>query len=158
MMGPTNTNNKPTRIFSITGKRVLIFLLIVILVVAGASFFNRKLQQKNSYKVPEQNTQQFADHDLANHDYQSYQIRLTGYANDYIAMGKYGDAERVLNEIMTNVPKDKIISQTYRSYWYLYQKTGDTQNRKKYALLTAQKLRAEGQDKAAEQFEADAKG
>jgi len=157
-MGPTNTNNKPTHFFSIAGKRVLIFLLIIILIAVGAFVFHRKQQQKNSYKVPEQNTTQFADKDLAAHDYQSYQVRLTGYSNDYIAMSKYGDAERVLNEIMTNVPKDKIISQTYRSYWYLYQKTGDVQNRKKYAQLTADKLKQEGQSKAAEAFEADAQG
>lgn len=158
MMGPTNNKNKPSRIFSGAGRQVLIFLLAV-LVTAGIYFwYHHHQQQTHLYRAPENNTAKFADQDLQDHNYKAYQLRLTGFAYDYIGTKKYDDARRVLSEIQTNVPSDKITSQTYRAYWYLYQQTGDTQNRKKYAELTAKKLIQEGQTKAAAAFEADANG
>lgn len=93
---------------------------------------------------------------LASHDYYNYQVSVTGYVDDYIMLKEYPQAEDDLNQIISNVPPDKITSDTYHSYWYLYLQKGDVANRKKYALLTAQKLKQEGNAKAAAEYEQDA--
>jgi hypothetical protein len=157
-MGPINKKYKSSLLFSRVGKQIGLIALALLITFGVYFFYHRHQQQTHLYRAPEQNTSKFADQDLKNHDYQSYQMRLTSYANDYIQLQKYDDAKRVLNEIVANVPQDKIISQTYRAYWSLYEHTGDTQNRKKYAKLTADKLRLEGQDKAAAAFDVDAGG
>jgi hypothetical protein len=70
----------------------------------------------------------------------------------------YKGAKSILDEIVSKVPSNQIASETYRSYWYMYQQNGDSANRKKYALLTAEKLKKEGQPQAAAVFEQDANG
>lgn len=135
--------------------------VVIVLAVGGfllyQKFHNNLPTDKTPYKSIEVRSAPYTQKDLDKKDYVSYQTRLSTSANDYIASGHFSDAERVLSEIVNNVPTDKINSQTYRAYWYFYQQKGDVQNRKKYALLTAEKLKAEGQYAAAADFEKDGK-
>jgi predicted Zn-dependent protease len=95
---------------------------------------------------------------LKSKNYAQYQIELTDYADTYTDKGEYGQAERVLQRILNEVPEESLTSETYRSYWHLYYTKKDTANRQKYARLTAEKLKQEGKAQQAAQFEKDAQG
>lgn len=135
--------------------KLLLYLAITVLIVGGFWIWrNHKKPGQFEMERAAPLTQQF----LFNHDYKSYQLQLSTYANDNISNKDYKGAKNILDEIIANVPSNQVTSDTYRTFWYLYQQTGDTANRKKYALLTAQKLKEEGQTQAAAAFEADANG
>jgi len=141
-------------------KHKLYWIIGVLIVAAIAAIFIHKNNQNNQtiFTEGDRKSAQIDQQTLANHDYKQYQLQLTSKADGFTGVGKFNQAEIELNEIMANVPKDQIISDTYRSFWYLYQQKGDTQNRKKYALLTAEKLNQEGNTKEAAAFEKDANG
>jgi hypothetical protein len=133
----------------------LVYTLVFLLIVGGFWFW--KNHHKSSQFEVERAaplTSQF----LKDHDYKSYQLQLATYANDDIMRQNYKGAKSILDEIVSKVPSNQIASETYRSYWYMYQQNGDSANRKKYALLTAEKLKKEGQPQAAAVFEQDANG
>jgi fatty-acid desaturase len=133
-----------------------IYIVVFLLIIGGFLFYQRS--HKKHHIAAETRTAPLTKQYLSTKDYNSYQLQLSSAADDYTSMKRYNDAQRVLNEIIANVPSDKIMSDSYRSFWYLYQQNGDTVNRKKYAKLTADKLKQEGQIKAAAAFEADANG
>ena len=142
----------------LTISRSLIYGLIVLLIIFGFLLFHHANKTKEIRSKVESSFKQYTEQYLNSHDYKSYQLQLTEYADSYTTQKEYGAAESALNEIIANVPSDKTISDTYRSFWFLYQQKGDTKNRKKYALLTAEKLKQEGQPQAAAGFEKDANG
>jgi cell division protein FtsB len=151
-----NINIQSNAISLMRRKRAII---TIVLVVAASIFLYLAIHHWHGRQISQETrSASFDNQMLAEHNYKDYQQQLTFYANGYIGLQQYDKAKEVLEQITTNVPADKITSMTYRSYWSLYKHTGDVQNRKKYALLTAQKLKAEGQDAAAAQFESDAKG
>jgi len=154
-------NIKTLRLGTLNNKRKLLNLIAAAILVLAVFLvvYNKVNHKSDPMKAAGENRSAAADNNLLqNHDYTGYQSELTLYADVYTGDHRYSDAERVLNTIVQNVPKDQINSSTYRSFWYLYQQKGDAQNRKKYALLTAEKLKQEGQPQAAAAFEKDAAG
>jgi hypothetical protein len=97
-----------------------------------------------------------AQQELGSKNYKDYQLRLTADAEDAMNRGDLHEGKTILDGIRDTVPTEKITSDTYRDFWDYYQRKGNAGNRKKYALLTAKKLRAEGQPAAAAAFEQDA--
>lgn len=154
-MANINTHHRGLQLFN---RRNFLILGIIILVLLAGFVFHDKQTHHSGLRGEEERAQQFSNQSLKQHDYTEYQLQRTIYANSYIDKQQYDEAERVLNEIIKDVPSDKISSATYNSYWSLYRHKGDVQNRKKYAVLTAQKLKAEGQPEAAAGFEKDAEG
>ncbi len=138
--------------------KVVVYGLVVLLIIAGFLLFHHINKTKDIRATVEGRGKPYTQQYLISHDYASYQLQLSEYADSYTDQKEYSAAESALKEIIANVPSDKITSVTYRSYWYLYQQKGDTNNRKKYARLAAEKLKQEGQPQAAAGFEKDAKG
>lgn len=142
----------------LSGRKVLIFGVIILLIIIGFLFFHNHNKQQITKDSGEALNSPGLQRILNGQDYTQYQTLQDSFASYYIMDKQYSNAETVLNMVLANVPKDKIISKTYRTYWYLYQQNGDAQNRKKYALLTAEKLRQEGDPTTAAIFEKDANG
>jgi hypothetical protein len=139
-------------------RRFLISAAIILIIVIVAGILLYQKNHKHPRLAAETRTASLSQQYLFAKNYNSYQLQLSSSADDYTSLKRYSDAERVLNEIIANVPSDKVTADTYRSFWYLYQQNGDAANRKKYAKLAADKLKAEGQTQAAAAFEADANG
>src|SRR5689334_2236041 len=110
-------------------KNFVLIIMILVAVGTGAVLGLVKIhnQQHDKKKlVSEARTQKSNDSLLREHNYTQYQIELTDYANSYTDKGEYAETERVLKQIINNVPRNKITSNTYRSYWYLsYTKKDD---------------------------------
>jgi len=70
---------------------------------------------------------------LKSKNYESYQLSSLIYAESYTASKDYPEAERVLNEVLDNVPEDKIIYETYGALSGLYLANG---NKIKYQEYT----------------------
>ena len=137
--------------------RIAIVVLVIIAIAVPVKYYldKDKSGQKN-YATQEERSAATDNQLLKDRKYKEYQLQQTFYANAYIDKKQYSQAERLLNKIVAEVPQPDIISETYRSFWYLYLKTKDSANRQKYALLTAQQLKEEGKAKEAVLFEKDA--
>ncbi|HET6864137.1 MAG TPA: hypothetical protein VFH37_02995 [Candidatus Saccharimonadales bacterium] len=155
-IGMPNINNPSGGALRLTRRKLLVSGALIVLIVIGVVLYQQHHKTSNRETPLEQRTSQTAQNFLNTKDYESYQTTQTTVANEYIVVKEYANAERVLNEIVAKVPSDKITSATYQSYWYLYKQKGDTQNRKKYALLAAKKFQQEGDAKTAALFEKDA--
>jgi hypothetical protein len=139
-------------------KKILILALvfIAVLTVIGSLVHTKHQHLEQQKNVSERLSKNANSELLRSQNYAQYQIELTDYANSYTDKGKYDQTERVLKQIINDVPQKDISSDTYRSYWYLYSVKKDNSNRKHYAQLTAEKLKQEGKPQQAAQFEKDA--
>ena len=70
-------------------------------------------------------------------------------ASDYSASKKYDDAERVMNEVFTNVPKNYISSMVYESMVGIEQAKGDNAKYKQYLALLIERLKQDGDTQGA---------
>ena len=153
-----NIKNARFGALRLTGRKLIIYGALILLIIIGVLLYHNHNKQHIASGSPEAINSRGLQQLLNGKDFTSYQEEQDSFANNYIAAKQYSNAETILNMIVSNVPKDKIISKTYRTFWYLYQQNGDTKNRKKYALLTAEKLRQEGDPTTAALFEKDANG
>ena len=86
---------------------------------------------------------------LKSKDYQSYMVQHVLLASDYSADKKYDDAERIMNEVFTNVPKIYLNSMVYESMVGIEQAKGDNAKYKQYLGLLIDQLKREGDTQGA---------
>jgi len=140
----------------------LIIAILAACITAGAYiyFHNRKpynapnaVYQANSIQQQVKDMNRSAQDNLANKDYAAYQQFESNSAQQLIMSKDYDGAENLLNEVVSNVPKDKIISATYRAYIALAVAKNDKQQIAHYDELIIPLLQKEGDTKSAQAFQ-----
>jgi hypothetical protein len=97
----------------------------------------------------EQASQKTTSNYLKAKDYTSYQLDRQDLAHEYISNNDYANAERVMNEVLANVPADKITSASYSILFQIEKAKANTTLEKKYLGLMITKLKAEGNNTTA---------
>ncbi|MBI5906561.1 hypothetical protein HY857_00720 [Candidatus Saccharibacteria bacterium] len=80
---------------------------------------------------------------LAVKNYDQYIGIQRSLATQYLANGDTHNAERILNDIVKNVPEDKIPVDVYMDFWNVAKTKNDSVARKKYAQKVVSMLKAE---------------
>lgn len=137
----------------------IILLLIIIVVVAGAYFVWQhytkepvaNVAETTSPSKLETNSKQFYDSQLKKSDLSGYQQTQASLASLYIVNGDLENAEKVLNNVLAKVPKNKIISDTYGTFVELEKAKNNDAGYKHYMNLYIDQLKKEGDKTAAAQ-------
>jgi uncharacterized protein HemX len=135
------------------------FVLILVLLLAGGYLWHKHQNQKNNTFVVtsasqlEKNNTNYTSNILKSKDLTSYQRVQTDQAGLYIDNNQLSEAERVMNEVFSRVPSDKIISDTYGTMVTLEKAKNDTAQYKHYLRLYISQLRNEGNTTTADQMQ-----
>jgi len=135
-----------------------LFVVVIILLILSLSVFviyhisnvNKKVNKRSAtVSKTEQRYSKINNQNLANKDYESYQIVLQEYYQGYFIAKDYKSAENVLKEILTNVPKNSINSSTYYCLSQLYKSENNISQYSKYTKLLISSLQNEGRNEDA---------
>lgn len=85
-----------------------------------------------------------ADNSLKNKDYASYQFTQVDNASLYFDHNDINNAERIMQEVLQNVPADKVTASSYGLMAGIQKAKGDNAQYKHYLQLLIPKLQAEG--------------
>jgi len=89
---------------------------------------------------------------LDDKDYAKYQTSLSFYFDSYMANKDYDASEKVLNNILHNVPADKLSVDTYADLSILYKAKHDDKKYRHYTEILIEKLKQQGYTKEAESY------
>lgn len=143
--------------------RFVVQLAFVVLLIFFIYFIvhkhNENTQNKKSAVKPtslnafEQESAKTDQSFLNGGDYTSYQSTKNLLASQFLAEHDIADAERVMNDVLVKVPKDKIVSQTYYTMVNIEKAKNDKTGIKQYLQLLIAKLQAEGDTKSADAWQ-----
>ncbi len=128
-------------------------LAILVVIIGGLAWltydhFHKAAQEKAAAPISVENFEKGTDSaraaTLKTKDYKSYIIQHVVLASDYTASKKYDDAERIMNEVFANVPKNDINSMAYGAMVGIEQAKGDNAKYKQYLGLLIEQLKKEG--------------
>lgn len=83
---------------------------------------------------------------LNSKDYESYQSERLTLATQYLTNNDPANAERIMLEVINNVPSDKIDSSVYTKLYLIEKAKGNVALQKKYLSLAISKFKAEGKN------------
>ena len=143
------------------GLKTLLRLVVLVAVVAGLGFLAYKHFHKSgsvagkpvSVESFEKDTAPAAQASLNSKNYQSYMIQQEMLSSHYVSVKDYDSAERVMNELFTNVPKIYINSAAYETMVGIEQAKGDSTKYKYYLGLLIDQLKKEGDTQGAAGFQ-----
>jgi hypothetical protein len=142
---------KRIKVPSFVIKILLIVVLAIIAYLLWNHFHNSVVPSKQATpaQLENLNKNQVSGY-LNSKDYTSYQSDRQALATDYLTNNNYDSAERVMNDVLKNVPVNKINSSSY-SVLYQVEKAKDNMTlEKKYLGLMIAALKAEGKDTTAD--------
>jgi hypothetical protein len=131
--------------------------IVSIAVLGGAAFliwnhFQPKAAAPSTVASPSQietlNQSQTNSY-LNSKDYNSYQADRQTLATEYLTSQNPSAAERVMNEVLKNVPAGKINSSSYSILYQTEKAQGNVALEKKYLNLAITALKAEGKNDSA---------
>ncbi len=148
----------------ISYKLVVSLIVILFLVLAAVIFLyltyknstqddSGAQQAKKAVQIAEKRYKEINEDQLDSKDYVGYQISLRDYAEGYSRAKDYKNAERLLKQILKEVPVENIDSETYYDLSQLYKNTDNQKEYKKYLQLSIEKMKAEGRTKDAAYYE-----
>lgn len=140
--------------------KTVVLILFVVLIAYGGIVAYRKLTHSEEKqlsqrgvsnpasfeKAGEQSTNKF----LQNKNYESYIDSQISIASKFDSANDYKNAIRVMNEVFSSVPADKVTSMAYSEMANLQQEDGNMQQYKYYLGLLEKKYTAEGNTQAAQ--------
>jgi hypothetical protein len=137
----------------------LIFLMVIVIIALAAFWILHKhnakkhTPQTTSLKDLSSIVDKSTQAQVTKGDYSTFQTAQDLIAKKYIIEKDLPHAEQVMNNVLSTVPKNKIMSQTYFTMVDLEAAKHDTTSQKKYLQLLIATLKAEGdsQGAAAEQ-------
>lgn len=134
---------------------IIIILIFTILHLNGQQDKSSTVQYSKDDKTTfiETRAAEVDEKYLNNKDYSSYQYSMQYYADNYISKKDYKNAERVLNNILKNVPEDKIVSDTYAYLAILYKESKNSQKYEYNTKLLIESLKKEGNDSEAAYYQ-----
>jgi hypothetical protein len=143
----------------------LLRLLLLIIIIAGLSYlgvliyrhFHKPKENSGgvtSVQQYEKGTEGVTQAALQAKDYENYMNQQIFLASHYEASEDYQSAERVMNEVFTNVPAGKISIAAYEEMVNIEQKLGNTPKYKYYLGLLINQFKATGDTKSAADYQA----
>lgn len=142
-------------------KTVSIIVLIFLVLAAGVFIYsNLSDKPQNPNKHPDHLTtakeiednpvwKKNVDKALAKKDYEQYQLLLTSVANHYASLKDYQNAARLMNELFTNTPQDKILTTSYYSAISIADGQGDEAKKTTYTNKVIDLLKQQGRTEEA---------
>lgn len=137
--------------------KIVSVVVLVILAYLLWNHFHEPSVEPSRQAAPQEiekiNKQQTSGY-LSSKDYVSYQSDRQTLATEYMTNQKYADAERVMNDVLKNVPANKINSSSYSVLYQIEKAKNNISLEKKYLGLMVSSLRSEGKNSTADAAQA----